>query len=126
MTEPLENLRAADLQIDVEDVADSNALRLTWRGKSNERNPEKVLGPFFKRVLDVAAERKVTVEMRFHELQHFNSSTITSVIGLIEAARAKTVRLTLTYSGTTKWQRVSFDALRVFSRGDGLLELRAS
>ncbi len=126
MSESVESLLSSDLRIDVEDVAEPPTLLLTWRGKSNQRNPEKVLRPFFERIVEVAKKRSVPVEMRFHELQHFNSSTITSVIDLIEDARKKQVRLIIAYAGAIKWQRVSFDALRVFKKNDGMLELKAS
>lgn len=66
-----------------------------------------------------------SVEMRFHALEHFNSSTITSVIEFIQDARDKGVRLVIAYNGEINWQRLSFDALRVFTRGDGMLELRS-
>lgn len=120
----LENLRAEELAIDVE-RADA-MLRLSWRGKSNQRSPSKVLAPFFARAIEAAAAANLAIEMRFHELQHFNSSTITAVIELIQDARSKGVKLIIAYDGALKWQRLSFDALKVFSRADGLLELRGT
>lgn len=122
----MESLKNADLVIDVEDVAAPPCLRLVWRGRSADRYPGRVLGPFFSSALDEAAGKGAAIEMRFHALEHFNSSTITSVIELIQDARARGVRLVIAYDGAIKWQRLSFDALRVFNKGDGLLELRPS
>lgn len=121
----VESLKVADLSIEVEEVGAPPGLRLAWRGKSNDRQPSRVLSPFFNQVLDYAAGKALPVEMRFHDLQHFNSSTITAVIELIEDAREKEVKLVLSYDGATRWQRVSFEALKVFRQPDGMLELRA-
>ena len=81
---------------------------------------------FFGEALDRATALGAAMEMRFHALEHFNSSTITAVIELIQEARARNVRLVIAYDGAVKWQRLSFDAMRVFNRGDALLELRPS
>ena len=60
----------------------------------------------------------------FTKLEHFNSSTITSIIQLIQECRAKGVKLVIVFDAAVKWQKLSFDALRVFAKPDGLLELR--
>ena len=85
-----------------------------------------MLGPFFAEALDRAAEGGAAVEMRFHALEHFNSSTITALIRLIQNARNAGVRLVMVYDQNLKWQRLSFDALRVFEKGDDLFQLKAA
>jgi hypothetical protein len=119
----MENLLSGDLRIELTDAA--SAILLTWRGKSNDRAPSKVLGPYFAGVLASAVERRVSLELHFEQIDHFNSSTITSVIQLIQDARAAAVKLVLVYDKALKWQKLSFDALRVFVRDDGQLELRS-
>jgi hypothetical protein len=124
----MEGLKAGDLIIDVGEVVDDDAppaIRITWRGKSNDRFPRRTLGPFFERVLGVAQTRRLPIDMQFATLEHFNSSTITSVIELIQDARTKAVPLVINYDGKVTWQKVTFEALRVFVKNDGLLELRA-
>ena len=122
----MEDLKTADLVIEVREEAAPPTLVLAWRGRSADRYPNQLLGPFFAEALDRAAALEAAVEMRFHALEHFNSSTITAVIELIQDARARGVRLVIAYDGAIKWQRLSFDALRVFNRGDALMELRPS
>lgn len=122
----MEDLKTSDLVIEVREDPTPPTLVLSWRGRSADRYPGRVLGPFFAEALDRAAEGGAAVEMRFHALEHFNSSTITAVIELIQDARARGVRLVIAYDGAVKWQRLSFDALRVFNRGDALMELRPS
>lgn len=121
----MESLKAGDLAIEVHAAAAPEPLRLVWQGKSNERNPGQVLGPFFAQAIEEASARGVAIEMRFEGLDHFNSSTITSLIQLIQDCRRTTTHLVVVYDASVKWQRLSFEALRVFSKGDGLLELRA-
>jgi len=117
----MENLVAGDLRIDCSQ-ADS-AVVLEWRGRSNDRNPAQTVNPYIRSVYDVAAAQKVRVEMRFDQLEHFNSSTITALIQMIQEARTRQLKLALVYKGSLKWQKLSFDALRVFAK-DELLTLQ--
>jgi hypothetical protein len=120
----MDNLSAGDLTIEAREDADQ-PLVLVWRGKSDDRYPGRVLGPYFAQVLDRAAARGGGIEMRFDKLGHFNSSTIATVIRFIQDARQRGVPLVLVYDQQLKWQKLSFDALRVFAK-DALFELRAS
>src|SRR4051812_42460479 len=119
----MEALSAGDLSIDVEESP--THLRLVWRGKSNARNPALLLQPFFAQALALAAaEPKRVIQLELERLQHFNSSTISSLIQLIHACRAKATKLVITFDGRVKWQKLSFEALRVLAKPDGLLEVR--
>ncbi len=102
----------------------SDAIELSWLGRSNDRSPGKLLMPHFQGVLAEAAERGVPLELHFQKLEHFNSSTITMIIQLIQESRSKGVRLVMSYDQALKWQKISFDALRVFARDD-LFQLRS-
>lgn len=121
----MEDLIAGDLKIQAIE-RNPTLLELLWTGKSNARNPTAILQPYFSQVLAAAMEKKLAVELHFEKLEHFNSSTITAIIQLIQEARSKTVKLTITFDHGVKWQKLSFDALRVFSKGDGLLEFRSA
>ena len=79
----MEGLKLGDLAIDLVEKDAPPSILLTWRGKSNDRFPRKTLGPFFEKVLVQAVARRAAIEMRFKPLEHFNSSTITSVIEMI-------------------------------------------
>jgi hypothetical protein len=118
----IESLHAGDLKIDVVEM--DSMLRLHWLGMSNERQPEKVLKPFFKVVLEGAVAGNKGVELHFEQIERFNSSTILCIIQLIQEARHKQVRLEVVYDPSRKWQRLSFDALRIFDKSDGLFALR--
>jgi hypothetical protein len=121
----MQNLAFGDLAIEIADDDAGGAIRLVWSGKSNDRQPGKVLDPFFGAVVRDATQKGVGIEMRFDRLEHFNSATITSLIGLVQQARNKGIKLALVFDKALKWQKLSFDALRVLGKGDGLLEIRS-
>jgi hypothetical protein len=119
----MENLIVGDLRIEAFETGPAAPVQLLWKGKSNDRHPSKVLAPYFGTVLATAGTRRVPVELHFEKLDHFNSSTITSIIQLIQDSRARGIKLIIVYDQALKWQKLSFDALRVFAKDD-LLELR--
>lgn len=121
----MEDLIAGDLKIQAVQ-REPILLELLWTGKSNARNPTAVLQPYFSQILAKAQEQTLLIELHFEKLDHFNSSTITAIIQLIQEARTKAVKLVIVFDHAVKWQKLSFDALRVFSKGDGLLEFRAA
>jgi hypothetical protein len=101
-------------------------IHLTWKGRSGARNPGELLAPYFRNVLQLAADRgPAPVEMHFERLEHFNSSTVAVLIHLIQQARSRQVPLVFVYDQSLKWQKLSFDAMRVFVKSDGLLQLRS-
>jgi hypothetical protein len=118
----IEKLQISDLTIDVVETPES-VLQCTWLGKSNERNPPEILKPWFDKLLGEARDRRGSIEMRFEKLEHFNSSTITALIRLIQACRKGDLKLVMVYDQNLKWQRLSFDALRVFEKSDDLFRL---
>jgi hypothetical protein len=126
----MHGLTAGDLHIEEVpmplEAGAASSIQLLWKGKSNNRNPGEVLTPYFRTLLETAVERKLPIELHFEKIEHFNSSTITSMIELIQDSRARSVKLILVYDQALRWQRLNFDALRVFvSDKDDLLELRA-
>lgn len=120
----MDSLVLGSLTIEVEERESPATLRLRWLGKSTERQPGRALEPFFLEALDRARQLETVVELHFEELLQLNSATVAAVIRLIQAARAREIRLVVHYDPQRQWQRVSFDALRVFEKPDGLLELR--
>ena len=114
---------AGDLTLAVNGTR-SDAIELSWLGRSNDRNPDKLLTPYWDAALIEAAERKVPIELHFQKLQHFNSSTITVIIQFIQEARRRGAHLVVFYDQALKWQKLSFDAMRVFATDD-LFQLRS-
>ena len=114
---------AGDLKLAV-NPARADAIELTWLGRSIDRYPGKLLTPYWQAALAEAAERAVPIELHFQKLEHFNSSTITVIIQFIQEARNRGAQLVMVYDQALKWQRLSFDAMRVFVK-DELFQLRS-
>jgi hypothetical protein len=122
--EAMKGFVAGDLVLVTEQVGAHGPMRVFWRGKSNERNPAQELAGFFATLLDTARQRHAPLEFHFGAIDYVNSSTLTALVQFIEQCRGAAVRLTIVYDRERKWQRMSFDALRVLEKDDGLLELR--
>ena len=118
----MDRLEADDLLIRVDRSATA-CLRLDWLGRSNARNPVQVIAPFFDQVLTEAAGYHRYVDMHFEALEHFNSSTIATLIHLINSAGRANVPLRVHYDGELRWQALAFDALKravkSFAQGQG-------
>jgi len=119
----MQSLIVGDLRIEATEDSMVPSLQLLWKGKSNSRHPSERLGPYFRDALMAADARHLPLELHFEKLEHLNSSTMTSIIQLIQGARSRAVKLVLVYDPALRWQKLSFDALRVFAKDD-LLELR--
>jgi hypothetical protein len=104
----------------------ASALRFTWKGRSNARDPGAFLVPYFLSALQTVADENGTIEMNFEAVEFFNSATIGALIYLVEEARQQRVPLVFVYDRRLKWQELNFEPLRILHRGDGLFRLRSS
>lgn len=114
-----------DLQIDLDDEAPS-AIRLDWRGKSNHRQPDTVLNPFFAEIIRMSLASEKGLEMHFEHLEFFNSSTITAIIQLVKELRDRRLKLTVSFDSRHRWQKIFFDALCIFDKGDGFFTIESA
>jgi hypothetical protein len=116
--------RYAERELSIE-VAEGDDVRLTWRGKSSDRDPGRFLVPIFAAVLARAREAKKAVVMDFAGVEYMNSSTFTPVVKMLNEAKVSGVTVALEYDESTKWQAVSFSALRAFETPDGRITIRS-
>jgi hypothetical protein len=116
------DLVEGDLSIEI-DRGPGDALLCLWRGASTGRDPASLLLPYFEEVFALASGSDLGVEMHFEGLGHFNSSTVTTLIRVIQRARERRVRLKFVYDDSLKWQRLSFEALRAFAQAEGMFSL---
>jgi len=105
------------LKIEVDGATTLDGVKLFWRGKSNSRHPGKVLDPYLSSLAEAAAGHGMKIEMHFEKLEYLNSSTVSSIIRFIRCAKEKDIELTIVYDESCNWQRLSFDALRIFADG---------
>ena len=118
-----DDLISGDLKISAIAEDGTKAISCTWTGRSTDRHPSKILNPWFDKLLGQASKEQYAVFMHFETLEHFNSSTIGAIVQLIKTARDREVPLKLVYSSKHRWQRISFEALRVFDRNDKFFTL---
>jgi hypothetical protein len=111
---PLQELRSGELRIDSQ--VDPECLRLVWHGRSAARDPRSVLVPYFELAIEVARRSGTAVQMHFEGLEYFNSSTIAALIDAIRLGAEHRVPMVMIYKENVRWQRMSFDALRMFTR----------
>lgn len=109
--------RSGELKIDVP-LTSATRLTLEWRGRSAGRNPGADLQPFLGEVLRAARAARVSIEMHFEALEYFNSSTVSVLVDFVRNAGVQRVPLHISYSADLRWQRLSFDALKVFASLD--------
>jgi hypothetical protein len=114
-----------DLLIDVDEDA-PGYIRLDWKGKSNHRQPDTVLLPFFADMTKRATASQKRLEMHFEQLEFFNSSTITAIIQYVKELRDRRVKLTVSFDARHRWQKIFFDALCIFDKGDGLFTIESA
>jgi hypothetical protein len=110
---PLDELRSGELRIDSK--VDPECLRLTWHGRSAARDPRAVLVPYFEQAIAVARQSGTPLEMHFEGLDYFNSSTIAALIDAIRMGSEHRVPMVMVYKENVRWQRMSFDALKMFT-----------
>jgi hypothetical protein len=122
MTVHAEAFLANDLKIAV-DGPSAGRIHVRWSGKSNDRQPSKVLAPLFERIATLALENGATIAMHFESLEYLNSSTISALIGFLRRVADQNTKMTISYSDSIKWQKLCFEALRMFEKPDGLLRL---
>lgn len=100
-----------------------NVIRLDWFGRSDARRPNEVLQPYLATVLDEARESRCSVEMHFETMDFFNSSTVSVLVQFLQVARVHRIPLRYSYRPEVRWQKLCFEALRVFEVLDDLVRV---
>jgi hypothetical protein len=122
MAQKLSPLVFGELTIDPSQDA-SGPIDLFWRGRSTDRHPARTVVPYVTTALSAAAEQKSAVRLHFETIEHMNSSTITALIQIINEARSRQTKLVILFDRSKTWQKLSFEALSVFVKDDGLLQI---
>jgi hypothetical protein len=105
----MESFSSGDFQITP--IVEPDVTRLVWTGRGSMRDPRSLLVPYFQQVFAAA---RGAVEMHLVGLAACNSATIAAVIDAIRLAREHALPISVVYDGSLRWQRTSFEALRMF------------
>jgi hypothetical protein len=110
-----------DLSLELADAP--GELRLTWRGKSADREPSRFLVPVLTAALERARDAGLPLVLDFRELDYMNSSTFTPLVKALDESRRLSVPIVLEYALARRWQALSFSALRTFETLDGRIKV---
>jgi hypothetical protein len=105
------NFQSGELKVEV--VVTKATVKLSWLGRSVERDPGKVLYPFFG-TLEPHLDNRA-LEIDFRDLEFMNSSTVKPILTFCESASTKARAVSVRYNGQKTWQRLSFGLLKAMA-----------
>lgn len=109
------------------EVSEGNGkIKISFIGRSTDREPGKFLIPILKGCFDKAGDDKMEILMDFRLLEYMNSSTITPIIRLLTILEEGIKSVIIQYDNDLRWQNVIFSALHVFSKRDSRIEIKGS
>ena len=82
-------------------------------GKSEARDPENLLNPYFDILLNSLKDKEVILD--FKSLEFMNSSTIPPIIRLMNNLEAEGISTKIIYNAKNYWQVFSFEVLEQLS-----------
>lgn len=85
---------------------------LSFLGRSDDRNPSNTLNPFFDKFVN---DLKGELNVDFKDLEFMNSSTVLPLLQFIKKLEKKGVKSFFFYSKDSRWQSVSFKALKTIA-----------
>jgi hypothetical protein len=118
-----EALVSGELVIEPGPPTADGSLVLVWKGRSTDRQPWRAIMPYATVWLEKALHQGVSLEMYFDALEHMNSSTITAIVQILREAKTRRTKVRIHYDASKRWQKLGFEALRVFETSERLLEL---
>jgi hypothetical protein len=101
-----------DLTITVKQVG--NTVTMAWLGQSAAKDPGSALRPYLTRFVDEVKGHELT--LRYNDLDFMNSSSVKVILQFVTHLNAAGITTVITYDDTISWQRLSFQALKTFSR----------
>lgn len=106
-------------ELTLEALAGPGELRVVWRGRSDDREPARFLGPVLAELVEACRKASARLSLDFTGLEYMNSSTFTPIVKALGDARRWRVPIALEYAQQKSWQALSFSALRTFETADG-------
>lgn len=107
----MDSLTLGALKIELKQ--ETNTTVMHFKGRSEIRDPNVTLKPYFKNIAD-----QVQGELRldFTGLEYMNSSIVSSLLMFIKELNNQAVVTNLFYKKDLKWQLASFKALETISK----------
>lgn len=110
----LQNLEIEGFNIQADLAGDTVELKL--QGAIQSANPEDFLDPYFKSLIEWAAEDRLSIRCDFVLLEYMNSASIPPLISLLRKCAENSIEGEFIYDSKRKVQAASFKALDVIAR----------
>lgn len=107
----MENLKKDELEIKLENSNDH--VKMIWLGKSTAREPSEFLNPYLESVIKEMSAKDCEID--FSKLNLMNSSTVTSIVKLVNNLNSENIKTVVLYKGDIEWQKASFKALETIT-----------
>ncbi len=96
------------------EIIESEVISMLWSGRSENKEPSVILGPYLVEIIDEINGRKLDID--FTKLEYINSSTVLPIIQMLKYLHSKKVSAKIYYDKESKWQSASFKALEAISK----------
>ena len=110
-----------DLKLEL--TEEEELVRLSWFGASTDKNPAVFLTDILKETFGAADSGKKNLILDFRKLDYMNSSTIAPLAKILADPDKNIPSIVIYYDKNSRWQDISFSALRMFSDKDSRIEI---
>ena len=104
----INGLKADNFEIKV--INQNNQIKIQWFGRSEARNPAKLLNPYFENMLSKLKDKQVAID--YTELEFMNSSTVPPIIKFIKSCSQSASSIVVNYNMNLEWQTASFKPIQ--------------
>ena len=120
MSEIVETLSHDGLNITV--TRSTRGFTMSWQGMSDTRDPDRILGPFMKRLARELKGKPITID--FSAFEYMNSAAVSPIIQFIKLLDAGETPTMLVYDTNVAWQRVNYSCMKAIARTLRHVEVR--
>ncbi len=113
-----------DLSLEITET--DTTFEIRWLGKSIDREPGKFLNQILSNLLMEGKKNSKRLVLDFHDLSYMNSSTIMTISKFLENGNDGNNDITIKYDIERRWQKLSFNALKIFQTKDDTILFEGS
>lgn len=95
------------------DIKINNKIKILWSGRCDFKNAASLLLPFLSDIIAQYKYSKKEFEISFLDLQYMNSASIMPILRFIRDLNLNNIKSILIYNKNSKWQKKSFEALKM-------------
>lgn len=115
--ESMDAFRREELAIAPSETSEPAWICLTWSGRAGDREPRSTLGHFLDAIVERATASGAALELRCQDLSSVNAATIGCIVEMIHRCHAAGLHVAVRYDKGSRWQRLTFEAMRMMIKG---------